>query len=127
MREVPQSLRIWFVIHYLVDMVFAIPLIFFTAKLLTSLSFGTENLILARLVGAALIGIWGTSFIMYKKSIEAYRTMLTLKLVWSGSAILAITISLLEAQLGILWLSLLIFIVFFSIWAYYLFKLKGIK
>jgi len=84
------------------------------------------NLLLARMVGAALLSIGGTSLIMRNKTKDAYVTMLTLKLLWSGAVIVSILISLSEGAPRTTWAFLLIFIVFFLVWSFYFKKLKGI-
>lgn len=119
-HTIPKGLRHWFIIHFIVDMLFAVPLILFPTWLLSILGFETTNLLLARLVGATLVGIGGTSFIMHKKDISAYLTMLQLKLLWSGTAIIAIMLSLKDENIITLWFLLAIFIIFFLIWGYYL-------
>ncbi len=57
MTVVPSSLRFWFLIHFVVDVVVAVPL--FVAPELTLSLFGwtTVDPIATRLVGAALMGI----------------------------------------------------------------------
>lgn len=121
-HTIPTGLRHWFITHFVIDMIFAIPLILFPTWLLSTLGFETTNLLLARLVGAALVGIGGTSLIMHKKDISAYVTMLQLKLLWSGTAIIAIILSLRDENVITLWFLLAIFVIFSLIWGYY-FKL----
>ncbi|MDP2788439.1 MAG: hypothetical protein Q8O46_00090 [bacterium] len=124
MKQIPNSLRIWFIIHFVLDIVFAIPLLFFTEQFLQYLHFSTDNLIFARLVGAALIGIGGVSFVMHKEEAEVYRVMLILKLLWSGSAIFTIGISLIQGAPQVTWIFLVTFAVFFIVWSYYYRKIK---
>src|SRR3989344_5832523 len=124
MKQIPNSLRTWFIIHFVVDIVFAIPLLFFTEQFLQYLHFSIDNLIFARLVGAALIGIGGVSFVMHKEGVEVYKVMLILKLLWSGSAIFAIGISLIQGTQKVTWLFLVTFMIFFIVWGYYYRKIK---
>lgn len=118
-NTIPPGLRHWFIVHFIVDILFAVPLLLFPAWLLTVLEFETTNLLLARLIGAALIGIGGASLIMHKKDRSAYLPMLQLKLLWSGAAIVAIILSLNEVETITLWFLLAIFSLFFLIWGYY--------
>lgn len=122
---IPLGLRRWFTVHFLVDVVFALPLIFTPAWLLSSLNFPPENLLFARLIGSALLAIGGTSFIIrYSESVDVYKVMLALKLIWSGSAILAIVLSVNQQAPISLFAVLFIFIAFFVIWASYFKKIN---
>lgn len=122
--NVPRSLRIWFVIHFIADMVFGIPLLLAPAKTLALFGLETAETLTARLVGAALIGIGGNSFVMRKKSAEQFKPMLTLKVIWSGAAIIAIILSSIENAPPMLWALLGIFIIFNAVWIYYLQRSK---
>jgi hypothetical protein len=113
---IPKSLRVWFTIHFIVDMLFAIPLIVFPTTFLSFFGF-TGELMFARLVGAALIGIGGASYFTQKK--ESFKIMLQLKLLWSGAAIVAILWSIIEGTSVWAWLFLVIFCGFFGVWMYY--------
>ncbi|MBN1792232.1 hypothetical protein JW826_00935 [Candidatus Woesearchaeota archaeon] len=121
MSRLPKGLRGWFIAHFVIDTVFAIPLLFFPRIFLSALGFTTIDPLAARLVGAALVGIGGASFIMRDKGRDAYESMLSLKLLWSSTAILAAAITLVErsaplaASVGIL----LVFAAFFLVWAHY--------
>jgi len=117
--EVSSSLRIWFVVHFFVDIIFAIPLIIFPQWLLPLLGFSVENLLIARLFGAVLVAIGTTSLLVRNASPEIYDAFLTLKLLFSGTAILGVTISILEGSPKSSWLFLAIFIFFFILWTYY--------
>ena len=119
MKQLPKYLPVWFVVHFVIDIIFAIPLLFFTEQFLQYLHFSDENLVFVRLVGAALIGIGGVSFVMHKEGVEVYRVMLALKLLWSGGAIFAIGVSLMQGAPQITWIFLSIFVIFFVVWGHY--------
>ena len=51
---VPRSLRFWFVTHFVVDFIFAIPLLIAPVWFLTTFGFENPDPFTARLVGAAL-------------------------------------------------------------------------
>ncbi len=123
--EVPNSLRIWFFIHFIVDMIFAIPLIFFPYKFLSFFQWMVIDTFSARLVGAALFAIGSVSFLKINEGIESYRSLLLLKILWSSATLVAILLSMLEnaAQFG--WIIFIIFLMFFILWNYYLIKLKN--
>lgn len=125
MKEVPNSLRIWFVIHFAVDMLVGIPLLIFPELVMPLLGWTTIDPIASRVVGAALMGIGIESFLGRNASVDVFRAMLNLKIVWSSSAILGIGLGIWQggAQAG--WLFLGIFIVFWVVWIYYWRKLRA--
>lgn len=125
MKKTPKSLKIWFIIHFIVDMIFAIPLLFFPDFFLEWFGLIMFETATARLTGAALVGIGGTSFVIRNASVDAYRALLKLKLLWSGSAILALTLALWSGEVSQLWIILIIFAGFFALWSYYLGRLES--
>ena len=70
MKKIPASLRVWFLIHFIVDILFAVPLIIAPYWFLKFLGLDIVDPLTARLVGAALIGIGTTSLITHKKGKE---------------------------------------------------------
>ena len=119
---VPSSLRIWFIIHFVVDILFAVPLLLAPHWFLSILGFKMITPVLARLVGAALIAIGTTSLLLRNKSEESYIALLTLKILWSISAIIGISLSLNDGP-KIIWPILVVFLFFASLWIYYLRRL----
>ena len=113
---VPKSLRTWFLIHFIVDLIFGLPLLFFPEATLSLFGLKTLETVTPRLVGAALIGIGGTSYFTKKKD---YSIMLTLKVIWSLSAILGLLLALFYGAPKLVWLLVLIFAVFSGVWIYY--------
>lgn len=78
----------------------------------------------SRLVGAALIGIGGISLVRHNASLDSYRSLLGLKLIWSFFAVIGILITMLYNHSFFFgWLILVVFAVFFLIWGYYYKKL----
>jgi hypothetical protein len=127
LKEVPKSLRVWFAIHFTVDMIFAIPLLFFPSFLLGLFGFNVigAELVMARLVGAALIGIGGASLFNYHKTKESFDIMLTLKILWSSAAIIGLLISTYLGAPWQTWIITITFALFSGIWWYYKLKLKN--
>lgn len=124
-KQVPNSLKIWFFIHFIIDYLLAIPLLFFPDYFLRYLGWITPDIFLARLVGAALIGIGGVSLLQNKSSLDSYNSLLTLKILWSLTAIISIILSILEGTTPkIIWLILIIFIIFSILWIYYKLKIN---
>jgi divalent metal cation (Fe/Co/Zn/Cd) transporter len=75
---VPRSLRTWFVIHFVVDILFGVPLLIAPVLLLSWFGWETVDPFMSRLVGAALLGIGVESLLGRNASVEIYREMLNL-------------------------------------------------
>ena len=115
--DIIKGLRVWFKIHFGVDLLVAVFLIFFTSWTLQLFGFVNENLVFVRVVGASLLGIGGAS--LFTKTKEQFEVMLNLKIIWSVSAIAVILWSIIETGNLWLWLFLAIFVIFSIIWIYY--------
>jgi len=120
---VPQSLRVWFVIHFWADILFAIPLLVAPTWFLGTLGWPCVDPISARLVGAALVGIGVESLIGRNGGIEGFRTMLNLKVLWSGTATLGILVSQLQGGPTMGWGFFGIFLGFNVLWTTYRLRL----
>ena len=125
MKQVPNSLRTWFVIHFYADMLFGIPLLLFPEFIMPMLGWGAIDPIATRVVGAALMGIGIESYLGRNASLEVFRAMLNLKVIWSSSAILGISLGIWQggAQAG--WLFLVVFVLFWFVWINYWRKLRA--
>ena len=122
---VPRSLRIWFMIHFVIDFAFAIPLLLAPVWFLTLFSFDHPDPFTARLVGAALLGIGGESLLGWEGSPEAFRAMLNLKIIWSLAAIGGIILTLIFSGGPVMaYIILLLFACFSGLWIYYRFLLR---
>jgi hypothetical protein len=121
---VPTGLRTWFVIHFVADMLFGIPLLFFPQLLLPLLGWTTYDPLMSRLVGAALMGIGLESLLGRSASAETFRAMLNLKVIWASSAIFAIAAAIFEGAPIMAWAFLGVFVVFWGVWVYYRVKIK---
>lgn len=125
--EVPQALRKWFFIHFVVDFIFAIPLMFAPVFFLSSLGWQVVDPVSSRLVAAALLGIGLESLLSYNAPVETYKGMLNLKIIWSLAAITGLILSLLQGSQGrplALWMLLLAFIFFNALWLYWKIKIS---
>jgi hypothetical protein len=119
---VPRSLKTWFIIHFLIDMLFAIPLMLFPEQMLSFGGWQTIDPFTSRLAAAALFGIGIESYLTRNASPETYRGMLNLKIIWSSAAIVGIGLSLAQGAQNRPWFGwavLLIFISFNGIWVYW--------
>jgi len=123
-ETLPPSLRTWFVIHFVADLLFGIPLLFFPQLLLSLLGWTTYDPLTSRLVGAALMGIGIESLLGRNASAETFRAMLNLKVIWASSALFAIGAGIAEGASPMAWAFLGIFAVFWAVWVYYRMKLK---
>lgn len=122
---VPRSLRFWFVVHFVLDFIFAVPLLIAPIWLMTLFGFENPDPFTARLVGAALLGIGGESLLGWEGPIEAFRAMLNLKIIWSLAAIGAIILTLVVSGGPLMaYIILLIFAGFSGLWMYYRFLLR---
>jgi hypothetical protein len=86
---------------------------------MTLLGWETIDPATTRLVGAALLGIGGESLLGRNASLETFRAMLNLKIIWSLSAIFGIIATMLEGAPPLGWALLGIFITFSATWIYY--------
>lgn len=124
MHIVPKGLRTWFVIHFAADYLAALPLMIHPQKFLDMLGWQAFDPVAARIIAAAFLAIGGTSFILRQASLEVYRALLLLKLIWSSMALLGI---LLATGGNMSWGQGLVFVIFFvfgSVWAYYYCKTR---
>ena len=83
--------------------------------------FGWETIdpVATRLAAAALLAIGGESLRMRHASLETYRAMLDLKLIWSAAAMLGLGWSGLTDGPVITWGFFGVFLSFFLLWANY--------
>lgn len=123
-KQIPSSLRVWFVIHFAVDMLFAIPLLFFPEFLMPLLGWDVVDPIMSRLVGAALLGIGGESLLGRNASREVFSAMLNLKILWASGAVLGIGMGIAVGAPPLAWGFLVIFVAFLGVWVYYRFKIQ---
>ena len=124
MKEVPNALRTWFVVHFVVDMLTGIPLLFFPEAVMPLLGWTTIDPIASRVVGAALMGIGIESYLGRNANREVFQAMLNLKVIWSGSAIFGIGLGIRSGGATAGWLFLGIFFIFWVVWIYYWRKLR---
>jgi hypothetical protein len=124
-REVPSSLRWWFVVHFVADMAAAIPLFIAPREVLGFFGWTEIDPISTRLVAAALFGIGIESLLGRGASAETFRAMLNLKIIWSGAALLGALWSQLQGGPPAGWGVVAIFAVFHVVWASYRLRLRG--
>lgn len=118
MKTVPSSLYNWFIIHFVIDYLLGLPLLFFPTWTFLLFGFPPEPLA-GRLVGAALLGIGGISLWARQESKEVYLILLKMKLLWSGMAILGLLLYLGDDGAKVAWVFLGVFVFFFGVWGHY--------
>ncbi len=123
-KPLPQSLRIWFVIHFAVDIVFAIPLFFFPEVIMPMFGWRVVDPITTRLVGAALLSIGVESLLGRNASREVFKAMLNLKIIWAFGAVLGIGLGIRAGGPSLAWIFLMIFGIFLGVWVYYRYTLR---
>ena len=116
---IPKGLRIWFVIHFAADVFFAIPLLFFPRAFLDLFGWGVYDPILARLVGAVLMGIGVESLLGRNADADTFRAMLNLKVIWASGALFAFGAGIADGAAPVAWVLMGIFGVFWCTWVYY--------
>ena len=122
--EIPASLRRWFVAHFIVDWLFALPLLVAPVATLRLLGWTVIDPVATRLVGAALLAIGGQSYLVRNQDLPVFRALLDLKLIWSAAAIFGLLIAVGSGAPPACWGILSIFIVFFGVWAHHRLRIK---
>ncbi len=124
---VPAALRLWFVLHFAIDMTVALPLFFAPREVLELFGWVAVDPFATRLAAAALFGIGLESLLGRRSSRDTFKGMLQLKLIWSAFAAVGIAWSTLEGNLKYPWVGWLlasVFAAFHLLWLYWLIVLK---
>jgi hypothetical protein len=122
---VPDALRRWFVAHFVLDWLFALPLFFAPRPFLGLLGFTEVDVVASRLVAAALFGIGTQSLLGRHGSVDSFRTMLELKMIWSGTATVGLVWSALDGGPPATWLFVAIFLGFNAVWTAWRLRLRA--
>jgi hypothetical protein len=122
-HEVPVALRRWFVVHFVADFLFAIPLFFAPEAFLGLLGWSTVDPFAARGVAAALFGIGAQSFLDRNASVASFRTMLSLKVIWATFAAAGFLWGSLTRGFPMAWAVFALFAAFDGLWIYWLRRL----
>ena len=125
MNMVPSALRTWFVIHFVADLIFALPMFVAPHWTMALLGWQTIDPITTRLVAAALFGIGIESWLGRNAAVETFRAMLQLKILWSSTATLGIAWSIAEGAPAMAWLFLAVFGGFCAVWSYWRWRLTA--
>jgi hypothetical protein len=117
--EVPKSLRGWFVVHFAVDMIFAIPLLLLPELIMPPLGWPVVDPITSRLAGAALLAIGVASLLERNTSRDVFKAMLNLKIMWASGAAFGIGLGIAVGGPPLAWIFFAIFMAFLGLWVYY--------
>jgi hypothetical protein len=115
----PKGLRTAFVVHFVADVLFALPLFFAPRAFLTLLGWHEVDPLATRLVAAALFGIGIESLLGRNAAPEAFKAMLNLKVIWSATATIGLVWSQLEGGPAMGWAFVAIFAAFHVVWLRY--------
>jgi hypothetical protein len=116
---VPDRLRWWFVVHFILDVAAALPLFVAPTQILGWLGWEAVDPISTRLVAAALFGIGIESYLGRNAGIEAFRGMLNLKIIWSATAAIGVLWSQIDGGPVAGWGVFAIFAAFHLVWVRY--------
>jgi hypothetical protein len=121
-NEVPRALSFWFVVHFAIDMLVALPLFLFPEWILESAGWEEIDPLLTRVVAAAFFAIGIESLIAQKTTLQGFKNMLDLKIIWSLSAMAGIgwaMISGIQGRPPLGWVALGTFALFHILWIYW--------
>ena len=120
--EISRSLKGWFIVHFIADTLFAVPLFIAPVFLLELLNWQSIDPLMSRMVAAALFGIGIESLLCIRLGKDAFKAMLNLKIIWSFAAITGFIIGLSQGLFGYPAVGialLLIFAAFNILWIYW--------
>ncbi len=121
-NKVPNGLRQWFIVHFIIDIIVALPLFLMPEKVLMLFAWPLIDPLATRLVAAALFAIGIESFIGRNATIKSFEVMLNLKIIWSSFSVAGIAWTMLAAPAclnGIVWVALFTFLFFLALWSYW--------
>jgi hypothetical protein len=121
---IPDGLKTWFVIHFTVDLVFAIPLLLGPEVIMPWFGWQTVDPLTSRLVGAALLGIGVESLFSRNASPETFLSLLRLKIIWASGAIFGMGLALIYGAPSAAWGFIAVFLVFLIAWIYFFTRIK---
>lgn len=116
------GLRISFIIHFVLDVLFAVPLMLFPDTFLSLLGWRVVEPITARVVAAALFGIGIESLLSRNEQLNKIINLLRLKIIWSASALAGLLLSFVQGYFtcpGVALLFIGIFLGFNLLWLYW--------
>lgn len=122
--SVPRALRAWFILHFWVDILFAIPLFVAPRSFLGLLGWTVIDPFTTRIIAAALFGIGIQSWLGRDEPRSTFRAMLTLKVIWSTTATAGLIISGIEGGPVLAWGVAAFWAVFCAAWWHFWLRLR---
>lgn len=126
MKAVPKTLRVLFVVHFAADISFAVPLLIAPEFFLHTLGWTAVDPFATRLVAAALFGIGIESLLARNAPAASYRSMLSLKIIWSTMALVGMVLTVIQYPRFRILASaafIAVFAVFNIVWTYWKIRL----
>lgn len=111
-----KNIKNWFILHFVVDYLFAIPLFIAPEWTLSTFGWGPVDPVTTRLVAAAPFGIGGISLVHRNANQTTMRAMLDLKLIWSATAVIGLLVSITNGVSQFHWFVTALFTLFFFVW-----------
>ena len=124
-QAVPSALRTWFVVHFVADVLFAVPLFVAPRAFLGMLGWSSIDPLATRLVAAALFGIGIQSLLGWREPRDTFRAMLNLKVIWSAFATVGLIVSQLQGGPLLGWALVGVFGGFNVVWSYFRLQLRS--
>jgi len=127
---VPRALKNWFIVHFIADITFAVPLFILPEQFLTFMGWSAVDPITARMVAAALFGIGTESLLSRNSTIDSFKTMLDLKIIWSLFAVFGLLLGLINGLFNNIYIGLFLlitFILFNILWTYWKIKISKLR
>jgi hypothetical protein len=124
-----KQLKNWFIIHFVLDILFALPLFFSPRYFLELMGWTYYDPLTAKLLAAALFAIGIESWLSRNAELNSFKHLLNLKIIWSFFAVLGIGLLMLDAPVfyPMLLLVFLVFLFFNAIWINFRVKINKYK
>jgi threonine/homoserine/homoserine lactone efflux protein len=129
-KNTKRMLKYFFIVHFVLDVSAAIPLFISPDAFLRFLGWTNVDPLASRLVAAALFGIGIESLLARNATLETFKGMLNLKIIWSFFAVAGIGISIYKGLFDNpfwIWMILFIFGAFNLIWIYWRIRAEQCK
>jgi hypothetical protein len=126
-----KKLKTAFTIHFILDILFAVPLMIIPTAFLGFLGWQAVDPIAARIASAALFGIGIESLLAANARLSSFLHLLRLKIIWSAAALTGLVISAVQGLFGIAAIAALligIFTLFNITWVlFYIFTRRAVQ
>jgi hypothetical protein len=125
--EVPSTLRTWFLVHAILSVAAAGPLLAAPAFLLERLGWTCVDPFTARLAGAAFLAIGGQALLERNGGVETYRTLLRLHVLWSLAGAVGLFVAIGAGAPSAAWGVMSAFVVFAGVWVHHAIRFRQLE